>query len=118
MKVIRDYVKLCGVTALGYERFDAAYEAVRASLEFAGNPRMHELLGLIYVIRQQYWLAVQQLGKAAALGPDNAEVRYYYGRALFTVGRISEARDEFLVCLQIRPDYPRASMNLGLCMRN
>jgi tetratricopeptide (TPR) repeat protein len=126
VKVIRDYVKLCGVTPLGYElegellfkgkQYDLAYEAARQSLALSGNnARMHELLGLIYIVRRQEGAAVLELEKAAEQDPDNPEMRYYCGRALYSAGRVSEGRDQFLVCLKIRPDFPKANENLGLC---
>jgi tetratricopeptide (TPR) repeat protein len=124
--VIRDQVKLCGVTALGYELeaellsdqklFDPAYEAVRRSLELSDhNARMHELLGLIYVAKRQNAAAVPELQKAAALDPDQPQIRYFYGRVLYTTGRYPEARDQFLACLKLQPEYPKALENLGLC---
>ena len=76
---------------------------------------MHEVLGLIWTIRRQNDAALLELGKASALDPEQAQIRYYYGRLLYSTGRFREARDEFLACLKIQPQYPRAVENLGLC---
>jgi tetratricopeptide (TPR) repeat protein len=124
--VIRDHVNLCGVTALGYEletellfhekRYDAALEAVLGSLKLSDhNARMHELLGLIHVAHQQDRAAVAQLRRAAELDPNQAQIRYFLGRVLYSTGVYSEARDEFLACLRIQPGYRKALENLGLC---
>ena len=124
--VIRDYVNLCGATAIGYglegellfqqKQYDPAYQAVRRSLELSDDDaRMHELLGLIYVTKRQNAVALPELQKAAELDPDQPQIRYFYGRILYTTGRYPEARDQFLACLKLQPGYPKALENLGLC---
>ncbi|PYV26540.1 MAG: hypothetical protein DMG24_06830, partial [Acidobacteria bacterium] len=63
IEAIREYVKLCGATALGYEleaellfqrkQFEPAQIAVQRSLELSdNNARMHELFGLIYATKR------------------------------------------------------------------
>jgi tetratricopeptide (TPR) repeat protein len=126
IQVIRDYTKLCGVTPLGYalegellfqqRLYDAAYEAIRKSLDiYDSDPRMHHLLGLIYMLKGQNPAAVIELNKASELDPDQAQTRFYYGRALYSVARYMEARDQFLACIKIEPQYRKAFENLGLC---
>jgi tetratricopeptide (TPR) repeat protein len=123
--VITDHVKLCGVTALGYELeaellfqqklYDPAHEAVLGSLKLSDrNSRMHELLGLIYIVKRQDAAAALELQKAIELNPNDAQARYYLGRVLYTTGNYPEARDQFLVCLKIQPGYRKALENLGL----
>ncbi len=123
---IRDYVKACGPTALGWsleaellfkkKQYDGAYEAAQHSLAMSDDDgRMHEMVGLIFVAKHQNGAAALELKKAAALDPESAQIRYYYGRVLYTTGRYQEARDAFLACLRIQPEYPRAQENLGLC---
>lgn len=125
-QVIRGYVRHCGTTALGYELegellfkqrlYDAALQAVRRSLELSDkNARMHEVLALLCVIKRQDSAAVPELRRAAELSPNQPQIRYWYGRVLYSTGRYSEARDQFLACLKIHPGYPKASENLGLC---
>lgn len=123
--VIRDYTKLCGVTALGYalegellfqqRDYDAAPLAIAASLGLSSsNARMHELLGLICVIKQNNTAALSELEEAEKLAPDSAQIRYFYGRTLYVTGRDAEARDQFLACLKIQLGYRKAYENLGL----
>ena len=124
--VIAEHVRLCGVTALGYELeaellfqqklYGPALEAVLASLKLNDhNARMRQLLGLIHIANRQDGAAVLELRKAAELDPDRASTRYFLGRVLYTTGSYVEARDQFLACLKIEPSYRKALENLGLC---
>jgi tetratricopeptide (TPR) repeat protein len=124
--VIRGYVKSCGPTATGWaleaellfkqRRYDEAFEAARNSLGFSDDDaRMHELLGLIHVVRHRDSAGLAELRTASRQDPAAPQIRYYYGRALYTGGRYPEARDQFLACLKLRPGYPKALENLGLC---
>jgi tetratricopeptide (TPR) repeat protein len=129
IKVIQDYSKLCGETALAYSlagellfqrrRFDAARAVIGKSLRLDGrNPRMHEALGLSYLSKSgadALSAAVSELQKAEECDPDNAEIRFYYARLLYAKARYVEARDQFLACLKLQPDYRKARENLGLC---
>jgi tetratricopeptide (TPR) repeat protein len=126
ISVIKDYVNLCGVTALGYELeaellfhqklYDAALEAVLGSLKLSDqNARMHQLLGLIHIAHRQDGAAAFELRKAVEQDPNQAQTRYFLGRALYSTGVYSEARDQFLACLRIQPGYRKAFENLALC---
>ena len=59
--------------------------------------------------------AVTELETAQEEDPNSPQIRYYYGRVLYTVGRYQKAADQFLACLKLRPNYPGALGNLGLC---
>jgi len=58
--------------------------------------------------------AGSELQKAEQLDPNDADIRYYYGRTLYLNGRYAEARDQFLACLKSNPQYRKALENLGL----
>jgi len=124
--VITEHVKLCGITALGYELeaellfqqklYDPALEAVLGSLKLHNHSaRMHQLLGLIYVVKRQDAAAALELRKAVELDPNHAQTRYFLGRVLYTTGAYAEARDQFLACLKLHSGYRKALENLGLC---
>lgn len=124
--VIREYVKTCGATAVGYaleaellfkqKQYDAASSAIRRSLALSyRNGRMHELLGLVLVMKKQNAAASLELGTATKLDPDNPQVRYYYGRALYSIGNYQKARNQFQACLALEPQYRMARWNLALC---
>jgi tetratricopeptide (TPR) repeat protein len=125
-EAIQDYKKLCGTNAQVYafeaellfhqKRYDTALAAIRNSLSLSKHDgRMHELLGLIDILKGRNAAGVSELRRAEQLNPKHAEIWYYCGRALYSIGRYSEARDQFLVCLRIQPRYRKASENLGLC---
>ena len=126
LDVLRGYVKSCGATALGYELeaellfqqhiYASALEAAERSLALNDkNARMHEVVGLVFGADHQIDAAVPELAKATELDPHNPQIHYWYGRTLYTTGRIPEAIEQFLTCLKIQPYYPRALENLGLC---
>jgi tetratricopeptide (TPR) repeat protein len=76
---------------------------------------MHELLGLIFIARKNNARALDELQKAEKLNPNDADIRYFFGRLLYALGRITQARDEFWACLKIQSNYRKALENLGLC---
>lgn len=125
LAVIRNYADLCGPNGLGYEleaellfkekQFSEALIAAATSLGFEQkNARMHELVGLIYLAKGNDAGGVFELAKAETLAPQDPEVRYFYGRALYRKGLYGQARDQFLACLRIQPGYRKAAENLGL----
>jgi tetratricopeptide (TPR) repeat protein len=125
LDVVRDYTKICGVTALGYalegevlfqrRQYEDAKSAIASSLGlFANNARMHQLLGLILLLNGDKLDASLELEKAENLSPNDAEIRYFYGRVLYLNGHYAEARDQFLACLEADPQYRKALENLGL----
>src|SRR2546426_7153166 len=59
--------------------------------------------------------AVTELKTAQEEYLNSPQIRYYYGRVLYTVRRYQKAADQFLACLKLRPNYPGALGNLGLC---
>jgi len=124
--VIARYALQCGSTALTYalkselhfqqRQYDAAYGEAQESVRIsAQNPRMHELLGLILIVRGDYLAARPELEIAARQVPGSPQIRYFYGRTLFSTGRYAEALREFLVCLKLDSKHVRALENLGLC---
>lgn len=125
LEVIRAYTKVCGVTAFGYaleaevlfqqKQYDSAASAIVSSLElFSDNARMHYLLGLILLLKSDRVDASFELNKAENLSPNDADIRYFYGRALYLNGYYPAARDQFLACLKVDPQHRKAQENLGL----
>ena len=116
---------MCGATALGYaleaevlfqqRHYNDAMGAIIASLKlYPDNARMHQLLGLLLIMERDYTDASTELQKAEQLDPNDADIRYYYGRALYLGGHDAEARDQFLACLKNDPQYRKALENVGL----
>jgi tetratricopeptide (TPR) repeat protein len=125
LEVIRSYTKVCGVTALGYaleaevlfqqRHYDDAMGAIIASIKlYPDNARMHQLLGLLLLMKRDETDASSELQKAERIDPNSADIHYFYGRTLYLSGHYAEARDQFLACLKIDPHYRKALENVGL----
>ena len=95
--MISRYKSECGSTALttGLEselhfqqqQYEPAFFEARESIKLsAQNPRMHEILGLVYVVRRSYLNALPELKIAAEQAPNNPRILYFYGRILYTTG--------------------------------
>jgi len=70
-----------------------------AGLSKANSQRSWELLNMSkpLVWQQQWEMVVHFLDQAIALNPDSADLRYRRGQALFALGRIDEAKKEFVI---------------------
>ena len=123
--IIADHLKLCGETALGYElegellfhqkHYEMAFEALKRCLVFSNhNARVHQLLGLVWLIRRQDREALDELQTAAEQDPDQPQIRYFLGRVYYSTANYPAARDEFLACLKLQPGFPKALENLAL----
>jgi tetratricopeptide (TPR) repeat protein len=81
-------------------------------------PRSDDLkiVGLDYVLLNDYPDAIKWLEKAVELDPQNKDAWYYLGRAYYTKGRLSESKAAFLHVLEIDARDARAENNLGLIL--
>jgi tetratricopeptide (TPR) repeat protein len=74
-----------------------------------------KIVGLDYVLLDDYADAIKWLEKAVALdGHNNKDAWYYLGRAYYTKSRLIEARNAFLTVLDLDPRDAKAENNLGL----
>jgi len=73
-----------------------------------------KIVGLNYVLLDDYTNGIKWLEKAVALDPKNEDAWYYLGRGYYTKARISEARKAFQKILDLDPNNARAENNLGL----
>jgi Flp pilus assembly protein TadD len=73
-----------------------------------------KIVGLDYVLLNDYEDAIKWLEKAVSLDKRNKDAWYYLGRAYYTKARISEARKAFQTILDLDPRNARAENNLGL----
>ena len=124
--VITRYKAVCGPSALSHaldselhfqqRQYDTAYREAQESLRISPNSsRMHELLGLVLILRREYQAALPEMDIATQQAADDPQVRYFYGRALYSTGHYPEALQEFLACLKLAPTHLRALENAGLC---
>jgi tetratricopeptide (TPR) repeat protein len=73
-----------------------------------------KIVGLNYVLLNDYADAIRWLEKSVEFEPKNIDAWYYLGRAYYTKARLKEARQAFLTVLDLDPQNVRAESNLGL----
>ena len=77
-----------------------------------------KIVGLNYVLLNDYPDAIKWLEKAVEAEPRNKEAWYFLGRAYYTRSRIGEARKAFLTVLELDPRDTKAENNLGLILES
>jgi tetratricopeptide (TPR) repeat protein len=77
-----------------------------------------KIVGLDYVLLNDYPDAIKWLEKAVEAEPKNKEAWYFLGRAYYTKSRIPEARKAFLTVLEMDPRDVKAEDNLGLILES
>jgi Flp pilus assembly protein TadD len=75
-----------------------------------------KIVGLDYVLLDDYADAIKWLEKAVERDARNADAWYYLGRAYYTKAHRDDARKAFLTVLDIDPRNVRAKNNLGLIL--
>jgi tetratricopeptide (TPR) repeat protein len=73
-----------------------------------------KIVGLNYVLLNDYSDAIKWLEKAVEAEPKNKEAWYFLGRAYYTRSRNAEAHKAFLKVLELDPHDAKAEDNLGL----
>jgi len=73
-----------------------------------------KIVGLDYVLLEDYQDAIHWLEKAVSMDSRNKEDWYYLGRSYYTVTRLADARKAFLTVLKLDPRDIKAENNLGL----
>ena len=77
-----------------------------------------KIIGLNYVLLNDYPNAIKWLEKAVEAEPKNKEAWYFLGRAYYTKSRVPEARKAFLTVLGLDPRDAKAENNLGLILES
>lgn len=77
-----------------------------------------KIVGLNYVLLNDYADAVRWLEQSVARDSKNQEAWYYLGRAYYTQSRIAEADAAFHKALQLNPSDAKAENNLGLVLES
>jgi tetratricopeptide (TPR) repeat protein len=75
-----------------------------------------KVVGLDYVLLNDYPDAIKWLEKAVAFDNKNKDAWYYLGRAYYTRSRLNEARKAFQTVLDLDPRNAKAENNLGLIL--
>src|ERR1700719_695232 len=77
-----------------------------------------KIVGLDYVLLNDYANAIKWLEKAVELDPKNKDAWYYLGRAYYSRSLLPESRRAFLTVLDLVPRDARAENNLGLILES
>jgi tetratricopeptide (TPR) repeat protein len=73
-----------------------------------------KIVGLNYVLLNDYAGAIKWFEKAVAFEPRNSDAWYYLGRAYYSQTRVPDAKNAFLTVLKLEPYHSKAENNLGL----
>ena len=73
-----------------------------------------KIVGLNYVLLNDYPDAIKWFEKAVAFDPQNSDAWYYLGRAYYSQTRVPDAKNAFLTVLKLEPYHSKAENNLGL----
>ena len=73
-----------------------------------------KIVGLDYVLLNDYPDAIHWLENAVQFDPKNKDAWYYLGRAYYTRARLTEAKKAFRAVLDLDPHDVKAENNLGL----
>jgi len=77
-----------------------------------------KIVGLDYVLLNDYANAIKWLEKAVELEPKNKDAWYYLGRAYYSRSLLRDSRKAFLTVLDLDPRDVRAENNLGLVLES
>jgi tetratricopeptide (TPR) repeat protein len=70
-------------------------------------------LGHRYYRNKNFEEALNEYEKAVRAEPQNAEARYWRGRALLNTGQFDPATEDFKTVIKLKPDFSEAYDNLG-----
>jgi predicted negative regulator of RcsB-dependent stress response len=95
-------------------RLELQEAVIRHNLEkYPDDPVAHFHLGAVRLARLDAPGALTELETALRLDRENPEARNMLGSALSSLGRVSEAIEQFRLALEFRPDYENARFNLA-----
>jgi tetratricopeptide (TPR) repeat protein len=80
------------------------------------TPDDFKIVGLDYVLLNDYLDAVRWLERSVSEAPNDAESLYYLGRAYYVQNAFDKAIAAFHKALELKPDDAKAENNLGLAL--
>ncbi len=107
------YHNLLGLIYAAQDELELAEAAYLEGIEFGDNPYLYNNLGLLLLEEGRYDEAVEYLGDAVALEPNEAYIYNNYGLALLNTGAEDDAVEAFETALEIDPGFTRAENNLN-----
>ena len=113
---VTDYYRLVdvGEDALDKRQYRAAIDNFNKALALnAGEPLVHNSLGLALGRSGRPADAIAEFRKAIEISPDYPDAHNNLGSALLSLGNAGEAAAEFSRAVQLNPEYAEAQTNLG-----
>ncbi len=104
-----------GVLDLNEGRALAAVGRLNRAIKLRPSfPEAHEMLGVAHLLSSEYARAEASLRRSLdlysrdqAMAPSRARAYFNLGQALVSLGRPTEAREQFELVKSLNPDYPR-----------
>lgn len=89
-----------------------AEQLIQKAIDLSGHDSfIHQVLGVIYVLRRDYDKAIDECQKSIELSPNSAESYFFYGLALRYAGRFNEAVPNFQKAIRLNPVKPLNYLN-------
>lgn len=108
--VLSSILEALGKFAAAVEALD---EAIALRPDYGGALRN---LGLLH-FRQQRWAdAAAVLARAAAADPEDADIPYWHGEALLSLGQSNAAADSYRRALLLRPNHAESLYRMGFLL--
>lgn len=96
------------------EKTDIAISTFQKAIEL--NPKSHEAhyyLGLTYQTNEKYDLALEELELADRLNPGSTQIIFDIGQVREKLGRIDQAKNDYISALQYDPNFTKAQEALN-----
>jgi tetratricopeptide (TPR) repeat protein len=110
-------VRFAKALTVGLRNRDAAVAADRALALAPKDPRLLDMLGVIYSQIGAYSSAVMTFRMASKASPENPAYRYNLATALVAAGDLETAGTELEQCISLDPHYWRAHLTLSQLRR-
>ena len=106
-----------GLILLITAKYDDAFSEIEKAFKL-GEGRIlpvvaHFIKGSVLLQRKEYKNAITYLKDATIRAPKGSQFHYFLAMALSQVGRIEEAKTEFMSAIALAPDFIPAKLNLA-----
>jgi protein O-GlcNAc transferase len=96
---------------------EAEAAALKLTLRSPKSPLAWELLSVVLDHRGERDGSIDAARRAAALSPEDPQIRYNLGNLLRLSGRLADAQSAYRAALALRPHHADAWMNLGVTLK-
>ena len=85
--------------------------------ELMESPQAYESRGIRALNQKEWAEAATLFRKGLALAPGTAALRHRLGTALYMMGEVASAREQFEAAVRVSPDYHLAQYSLGVLLQ-